>query len=96
RYIGYVDQVGKPHFEGPPPAYAWGMGTPLGGGFALQRLSPNNAVSGNVGSRVAPFSPLLTTDKDLSQLYNKSYAEAGVPAGQFGQLEDLLPFAFGE
>jgi len=29
-------------------------------------------------------------------LYNKSYAEAGVPAGQFGRLEDLLPFAFGE
>ena len=96
RYVGYVDQAGKPNFEGPPPAYAWGMGTPPGGGFALQRLYPNNAVSGDTGSRVAPFSPLLTTDKDLSQLYNKSYAEAGVPAGQFGRLEDLLPFAFGE
>ena len=96
RYVGYVDQAGKPNFEGSPPAYAWGMGTPPGGGFALQRLYPNNAVSGDTGSRVAPFSPLLTTDKDLSQLYNKSYAGAGVPAGQFGRLEDLLPFAFGE
>ena len=72
------------------------MGTPPGGGFALQRLSPNNAVSGDTGSRVSPFSPLLTTDKDLAQLYNKSYSEAGVPVGQFGRLEDLLPFAFGE
>jgi len=96
RYVGYVDQAGKPNFEGPPPAYAWGMGTPPGGGFAMQRLSPNNAGSGETGSRVAPFSPLLTTDKDLSLLYNKSYAAAGVPVGQFGRLEDLLPFAFGE
>jgi len=62
----------------------------------LQRIAPNNAVSGDTGSRVAPFSPLLTTDKDLSQLYNKSYAAAGVPVGQFGRLEDLLPFAFGK
>ena len=95
RYAGYVDAAGKPKFTGSPPPFVWGLGRPGGGGFALQRMEPNNAVAGATGSQVAPFSPLLTVDRDMAQLYKQSYASAGVPPGTYGKLEDLLPFEFG-
>ncbi len=95
RYAGHVDASGKPKFEGPPPPFVWGLGRPGGGGFALQRMAPNNAVSGSTGSQVEPFSPLLTVDRDLSQLYNQAYATAGVAPGTYGTLDELLPFKFG-
>jgi len=95
RYAGYVDVEGKPKFEGIPSPFVWGLGSPGGAGFALQRMAPNNAVSGETGSQVAPFSPLLALDRDMSQLYNQAYSAAGVPPGTYGRLEDLLPFEFG-
>jgi hypothetical protein len=58
-------------------------------------MAPNNAVSGSTGSQVEPFSPLLTVDRDLSQLYNQAYATAGVAPGTYGTLDQLLPFKFG-
>ena len=96
RYAGHVDVAGKPKFAGTPPPFVWGLGNPAGEGFALQRMAPGNAVAGETGSQVLPFSPLLAVDKDMNQLYNQAYSAAGVPSGTYGKLADLLPFEFGK